>query len=1367
MFHSMQVPQSQNMRANASAISQYIKFSGKQIVNMKRLLLFVTLAYGSIVNAAIVYQSTQSGATPIESCRFIGYQGVVSGDATYACTNDDTALHATGQNCNFYYTSIGGLWIRSYVLCKYVPESGSLPPLEPNPKTLGLGLCANKTHNPIDFSFGNKIFTATDYRGSGPYPIAFTHTYNSMGTTLWSFSYRQRIAYTPGTSNATVWRPDGAGLSFWLISSVWTPDSDVTSRLQMLGDGSWIYTLPDNTREYYDNVGRLTAIRNSYGQQQTITYDSDGNSFTVADAQGNTFHVEMNANGKTPKIITDSQGNTIIYTYDPSDYYLQGVAYPGGKSKQYLYELAAKPNLITGIIDENGHRSNTVTYNSDGRAISSELADGAERMDVAYNPDGTATLTNVLGKQSIYTFQTIQGVRKIVHVEGEPTATCQGTAMDYTFDSNGFLKQIIDALGVITTYTRNTVGLEISRTEAVGTADARTITHQWDTTTRLPLLITEGNRQTSFTYDTDGRLLTRTVTDTSLSQSRSTSYTYNALGLLASVDGPRTDVSDVTTYGYDSNGYLTTITNALGHSTTIVTRNYQGRPTLIRDPNGLETSLAYDVRGRLQSTSTGSETTTFIYDGVGNVTQVSPPDGAVVNYAYDNANRLIKITDAIGNYVNYTVDLQGNRTSEKVYGSGNTLLLSHTRVYDELSRLIQSIGALNQTTLYGYDKNDNLVTTTDPQLHLYQNGYDALNRLIQQTDPLMGITQYGYDALDRLTSVTDPNLHTTTYTYNAFGDLLSQSSPDTGVTTYSYDNGGNLTRRTDAKGQTTTYAYDALNRRTQQGLADGKSLAYSYDTALNGIGRLAVSSSASGTTSYSYNSHGRIAARVEAINKNRMFTQLTTRYSYNGKGQLKSMTYPSGKVVGYEYNSKGRLITLTLDGQPLLANIKQQVFGAVKGWSWANGQSYSRSFNKDGRLSSYSSNTGSKSLGYDANGNITDIGSAVYGYDPINRLIAANDAAFNLAWSYDANGNRINEMSGENNHSYTLSNSSNRLLAVDSTLYQYDANGSLISNGSSSYQYDVQGRLVSVNNGATGLYRYNAQGQRVYKWAQQQGAVDERLFAYDDWRLLGEYGATGIAKQETIWVGDLPVATLQNGTVYNIYPDHLGTPRLITNAANTAIWKWEGEPFGSAPANEDPDGDGVRFSYSLRFPGQYFDAETGLHYNYFRDYEPHTGRYIESDPIGLGGGLNTFAYVNGNPVVRLDLFGLKANCECYATGPAGQYRLNPSTGKNEKECMYRCTCTCEGKKNSPEPFETKAHSNRFSSERWDYGSGVCINQKGFPPDFPASSFSFETGLVDPSDFQKKYGIKPYPDPICSDAPELCKAADKKCTECQQ
>lgn len=155
--------------------------------------------------------------------------------------------------------------------------------------------------------------------------------------------------------------------------------------------------------------------------------------------------------------------------------------------------------------------------------------------------------------------------------------------------------------------------------------------------------------------------------------------------------------------------------------------------------------------------------------------------------------------------------------------------------------------------------------------------------------------------------------------------------------------------------------------------------------------------------------------------------------------------------------------------------------------------------------------------------------------------------------------------------------------------------------------------------------------------------------------LLGEYDQAGGLIQELVWLGDIPVATLRPGAggagspggstvaVYYIHTDHLDAPVKLTRPADgRVVWRWDHDPYGNGTPNEDPDGDGVSLRLNLRFAGQYADAETGLYYNMARYYDPLTGRYTQSDPIGLAGGLNTYGYVGGNPVTYTDPLGLKS-----------------------------------------------------------------------------------------------------------------------------
>jgi RHS repeat-associated protein len=256
---------------------------------------------------------------------------------------------------------------------------------------------------------------------------------------------------------------------------------------------------------------------------------------------------------------------------------------------------------------------------------------------------------------------------------------------------------------------------------------------------------------------------------------------------------------------------------------------------------------------------------------------------------------------------------------------------------------------------------------------------------------------------------------------------------------------------------------------------------------------------------------------------------------------------------------------------------------------------------------------------------------------------------------YDFNGNRR----FDDGSTYTTAATSNRLLSVSGAVnrtYSYDLAGNVTSDGTRTFTYDDAGRLASVSAGASTSYVYNALGQRVKKLTGGTALY----FVYDEGgHLLGEYTGAGALVQETVWLGDTPVATLRpNGAggvnVYYVHTDHLNTPRRVSRPAdNVVVWRWNSDAFGATPAESDPDGDGISFAYGLRFPGQYLDQESGVHYNYMRDLDPATGRYIESDPIGLAGGLNTYAYVKDNPISLSDPTGLVVQQCCRKAEIAG------------------------------------------------------------------------------------------------------------------
>jgi RHS repeat-associated protein len=245
-------------------------------------------------------------------------------------------------------------------------------------------------------------------------------------------------------------------------------------------------------------------------------------------------------------------------------------------------------------------------------------------------------------------------------------------------------------------------------------------------------------------------------------------------------------------------------------------------------------------------------------------------------------------------------------------------------------------------------------------------------------------------------------------------------------------------------------------------------------------------------------------------------------------------------------------------------------------------------------------------------------------------------------YSYDANGNRVsylNDATPPVSLSYNVDPASNRLLGISGSSkesFTYDATGNMLSYSAPfadySFSYDARNRQTEAFVGAIGTsWLINGLGQRV---SQVAAGVPQFNFVYDEaGHLIGKYDGSGNPLWETAWLGDLPVAVLEPAGQFYIAPDHLGAPHQITDAGAAAVWLWPHDPFGSgAPMGA--------FTYELRFPGQFFDQSTKLHYNYFRDYDPRLARYIESDPIGLWGGINAYTYVKGNPVSHIDAFGL-------------------------------------------------------------------------------------------------------------------------------
>jgi YD repeat-containing protein len=593
-----------------------------------------------------------------------------------------------------------------------------------NPKSLGT--CS--VGNPIYPSTGNKLLLEHDYQAA---TLSFSRWYNSavLGVyrtigSKWRHTFYRSLAVIGGSGwKALLFRENGSIIEFRLQASVWLPDADIIDHLTELKDTNgvrtgWRYTVADDDSiETYSVSGKLLFITDRAGRTQTLAYnlpvvsggDDDPETLdTVTDDTGRQLVFTYDAY-KRIATVTDPVGGIRTYSYDAQSN-LASVSYPDGTGKIYHYENTGFPHALTGITDENGSRFATYSYDAQGRATSTEHAGGAERVSLAYNADGTTTVTDALGTARTLNFQTILGVVKSAGQSQPGGSGCGASASALSYDANGNVASRTDFNGNRTNYSYDlTRNLETSRTEGLTTTGAttsatRTITTVWHPTFRLPVQITNANQQTTYAYNSQGDITQKTVKDTTTNTTRSwnTAYTYSAVPgvLLQKVeDGPRTDVSDLTTYDYypadaacqggqlSCRGQLKQITDALGHITQLTRYSANGQLEQLTDPNGLVMTMTYDQRQRLTSLDSGGETTTYTYDPAGQVTRVTRPDGAYLAYTYDPAHRLIKTQDDQGNTLSYTLDAMGNRIKEEAHDPGGQLARSQSRVYDALSRL--------------------------------------------------------------------------------------------------------------------------------------------------------------------------------------------------------------------------------------------------------------------------------------------------------------------------------------------------------------------------------------------------------------------------------------------------------------------------------------------------------------------------------------------------------------------------------------------------------------------------------------------------------------------------------------------------------
>lgn len=712
---------------------------------------------------------------------------------------------------------------------------------------------------------------------------------------------------------------------------------------------------------------------------------------------------------------------------------------------------------------------------------------------------------------------------------------------------------------------------------------------------------------------------------------------------------------------YDKQGRLIAERNQLGAQTRYQ-YDYQGNLRLVIAPTGEVTEYGYDL-GRISSVSQGDATWQYFYNDRGDIIWQTDPTGNVTQYEYTETGKikLIKYPDGSTHQLNW--NLLGQLIEEKLPQGG---VLRYR--YDSLGRQILRQDEFGKMTQIEYDNVNRMTKVTRPDGSSNEFKYNAYHKVTQVTDEQGRITKYEYlPNLHVVSRKINPDGSEIQYQYNNTQLNLSDIINETGqryhidydqnglvskettfeglVTCYQYDLGGHLIAKTEYDQQgnefTTTYLRSPTGQLLQKTLPDGKKINYSY----NAQGLLSEVDDGDWPINYEYDLSGKLTAEHQGW--------ATLRYQYSPLGILSQCQLPDGNVVDYQHIRGGQLAQVNLNGKKVTEHF-YSLGQEVKRQQGSLTSFYQ--YDDQGRLTSHRVNSLSETLykrqyQYSPAGNLEFIddshkGKREYFYDPLDRLThVRGDITEDLI--HDPAGNLLTQ----EGRVRQVNIDGNRLLMQGDRHFSYDDFGCLTEERRGQnqqlltrYQYDAQHQLekATLPDGTVAEYRYDAFGRRISKIiTDKTGHKTKTEFIWQGSKIIAESSKRHYQSYLYEPGTFKPLALLKGkGTEAKIYYyqlDHLGTPQELTDGYGEVCWSARYRAYGNLAVL-----DSVEIDNPLRFQGQYHDWETGLHYNRYRYYNPHIGRYMSPDPIKLAGGLNSYQYTK-NPIVNTDPLGLN-NC---------------------------------------------------------------------------------------------------------------------------
>ena len=1126
-------------------------------------------------------------------------------------------------------------------------------------------------------------------------------------------------------------------------------------------NGTYPYRVTHSSGRYIEFTwanGQMTAARDPAGNYYGYAYNANlfgtglhrlaSTSQPGSPATTTTYHYEL---GADPSALTGKSFNGDRYskfTYDANGYATSS-EHNGQEKHQFSYSFDGNGVLTVDELNPLGKLTTTTYKEGHLEAVTghpSTYCPSASYANTSYDANGYPMLkSDFNGNETLFEYNAKGQLTKQIDANGTPLAL----TTTYTWDATRNRMLSSTTVGVMQlTYTYNADNRIASKTVKNLLAPS-------------PANNLNQNRVTTYTYTKHASGIVASVTEdgplvgtgdavvktfdslgnlTSVSNSLGHSVVYsnfNGLGQPGRVVGANGEIID---YTYDVRGRVTRERRYPDGSTaadTTYTFYPSGKTATVTTQDGVTTTYGYDNSLRLVEQFRGVDADLF-------------QDNKEVEsqaYEYDLASNVIKSDTRLlsGYWGNkYSGCLQGGNIPEELchdpiseWGWNDTTITTRRSFadYDELSRKRADRGNNGQNVKYTYDPNGNVKTVTDSLGRVTTFTYDALDRVIESKDPLNSLpTKYSYDAAGQLTQVTDPRGKITSYVYDGFGQLWRQVSPDTGTTSYAYDTYGLLAQMTRNDGSVTGYLYDSLGR-VQSITANSQSITYTYDSCTNGKGRLCATASPGSTISLAYEPDGRLRQRVEGIVGNGVTTTHNTYYYYDVAGRPHAITYPNGMAVGYGY-AQGKLVTMAVNiggaVSNVITNTVYRPYGPVAGLWYGNGLSITNDYDFSGetpnagdeRLNRIVTMDGSSAVQYvtysfNVNDEITKrayyYASSLtqnYTYDALGRLKTVASGSGNQTFYWDANGNKTRH-TWTTDDTLTVDANSNRTTAMNAHGYTYDTRGNrathAIGASTATFGYDGFNRQTSVSRNASAsfaepnyttvtlpaganTYGYNAANERIWKSTPTQGSF-RYVYAAGS-TLLAERRESDGQWSNYLWFDGKIVGVVRGNTLYYVHSDHQRRPELVTNTSKAVVWRASNYAFDRAVTLDSIGG------LNIGFPGQYYDKETGLWYNINRYYDARLGTYTQSDPIGLNGGLNTYAYVSGNPVNLIDPLGMAGRPVNFGGGYSGRVDTFNYGGSAS--------------------FEIHVYSPR-GNEVGVYGPDGWINKHGFkgaPSDLP-------------------------------------------------